>query len=113
MNNVLKMVYKPDKQKSLRIFGHEFLKRNKNRCKIRYEKTIYELQEYLEDIDNNFNSEAENIELELIFIQNTQDLSYMFCDCSQLISVSKHYIENSIYSDDEETKVKTVKELFE
>ena len=43
------------KQNKLRIFGNIFVKNNKDKCKIIYNNIEYDLKEYFEEIDNNYN----------------------------------------------------------
>ena len=38
----------------LRIFGKDFVKQNKNKCKIVYGNKKYKLKEYFEEIGNNY-----------------------------------------------------------
>ena len=81
--------YKPDEnnEKRLKILGRNFIKKNKDKAKIIYKNKIYELKEYFEDIDENYNHK-DLIKLKIIFIHNIIDMSYMFYDCYTLISLS-------------------------
>ena len=49
--------YKPDENndKKLKILDEDFIKKNKDKAKIIYKNKIYELKEYFEDIDENYN----------------------------------------------------------
>ena len=84
-----KAKYKPNKyyKYKVNILGKEFIKRNKNKCKIIYKSKIYELKEHFEDIDINYNHK-DLIKLKLVFIHNIIDMSYMFYNCASLISLS-------------------------
>ena len=64
----------------VRIFGKKFVKNNQDKCKIEYKDKIYELKEYFEDIDNNYNHKDE-IRFFLIGINNINDMSYLFHSC--------------------------------
>ena len=46
-----------NKHNKLRIFGNIFVKNNKDKCKIIYNNIEYELKEYFEEIDNNYNKQ--------------------------------------------------------
>ena len=81
--------YKPEekREKKLKILGKNFLAKNKNKCKIIYKNKNYELKEYFEDIDINYNNK-DLIKFKIIFTNNNIDISYMFYNCDSLISVS-------------------------
>ena len=97
-------IYQPDEKndKKVKILGRYFIKKNKDKAKILYKNKIYELKEYFEDIDENYNHK-DLIKLKIIFIHNIIDMSYMFYGCYTLISLSdnneisniKIYITNS------------------
>ena len=76
--------------KTIKIFGYNeyndcFLKSNKDKCKIEYNNKEYELNEYF-NIDNlNINNNI--IAIKLIGINNIINASYMFFECSSLISL--------------------------
>ena len=84
----------------LRIFGKYFVKHNKNKCKIIYKNKKYELKEYFEEIDNNYNKNYEipemEIKLKLIGINNISDISKMFYGCIHLTSILEYPKENNI-----------------
>ena len=96
--------YKPDKDNDerVKILERYFTKKNKDKAKIIYKNKIYELKEYFEDIDINYNHK-DLIKFKIIFIHNIIDISYMFYDCDTLISLSdnneisniKIYINNT------------------
>ena len=62
----------------IRIFGEEFVKNNKNNCKIIYENKEYELLEYF-TINSN--------ELHIKLKGNINDMSCIFAECDTLISL--------------------------
>ena len=96
-DNKITMIYKiPKNQKFIKIFGIEFVKNNKNICKIVVDDKIYELQEKF-DINNN--NKKDNINIVLNGINNSSNLSCMFSGCTTLISlpdIDKIKIENVI-----------------
>ena len=55
------IIMKPieNNKERVRIFGKKFVKNNQDKCKIEYKDKIYELKEYFEDIDNNYNHKDE------------------------------------------------------
>ena len=74
-------------EEKLKILDKDFIKKNKNICKIIYKNKIHELKEYFEDIDIKYNHK-DLIKFKLIFIHNIIDISYMFYNCDSLISLS-------------------------
>ena len=85
---------------SIQLFGKEFVENNKNICKIAYQKKEINFQEKLE-IDKN----QEKIKIHLRGISNITNLSYMFSDCRELISI-KDFSKLNTY------KVKNMSHLF-
>ena len=87
--------YKPDenKEKKIKILDQKFIKRNKNKCKIIYKNKIYELKEYFEGIDMNYNHK-DLIKFKIIFIHNIFDMSYMFYKCDSLVAFYDNYVAN-------------------
>ena len=81
--------YKPDEinEEKVKILDEEFIKINKNKCKIIYKNKIYELKEHFKDIDINYNHK-DLIKLKIIFIHNIIDMRYMFYNCASLIRLS-------------------------
>ena len=69
--------------KKIKIFGKNFYKKYKNICKIIYEGKKYKLTEYFKIKNSNKNI----LEIRLSVINNIDDISYMFDDCSSLISI--------------------------
>ena len=77
------------KEDVIRIFGKYFVKHNKNKCKIIYNNKKYKLKEYLNEIDNNYNHNINEIKLKLTGINKIIDFSDMFHGCIHLLSVSE------------------------
>ena len=80
-------------ESNMRLFGSKFFNKNKDFCKLKIngEKEI-NLIEFIE-IDN-FSKKREIFILRFIWSNDLTDLSYMFADCTNLITVSN--IENLI-----------------
>ena len=74
-------------KKSLRIFGNQFINDNKYKCKIIYNKKEYELNEYFEDIDEEYNFKNP-IKFKLKGVNNISDMSWMFDDCNSIASIN-------------------------
>ena len=68
----------------MKIFGSEFVKNNKNNCKILYENQEYELQEYF-NITNNLNPK---LEIKLKGINNIKNMSCLFHECNSLSTLT-------------------------
>ena len=97
--NNIKMEYRKEKKRNYfikayyeqgeiiitKILDKEFIKKNRNKCKIIYKNKLYELKEYFEDIDS---SHKGLIKFKLIFIHNIIDMKYIFFRCDSLISLS-------------------------
>ena len=75
---------KKEKKNSVKIFGSEFVKNNKNNCKIIYENEEYELKEYINIKDN----KKEKIEIKLKGINNITNMSCLFHKCNSLSSLT-------------------------
>ena len=76
--------------------GSEFVKNNKNNCKIIYKNKEYELREYINIKDN----KKEKIEIKLKGINNIKNMSHMFAECKSLSSlpeISKWNTSNVTY----------------
>ena len=87
INNQIIITYKINRNKSfIRIFGDEFVKNNKNICKIIINDEEAELQEKI-DIQN-LDNRSEVLKIKLKDIQNIINLRGMFCNCSELLCIS-------------------------
>ena len=83
----IKLIYKIDKTKlNLKIFGSEFVKNNKDKCKIRHTSGTMELREYF-DIDDNLKTK-DFLEIILTGITSVTDMGNMFQECRTLLSIS-------------------------
>jgi surface protein len=82
-------------EKKLRIFGENFVKKNKDKCKIIYKDREYQLKEYLflweidhEDINN-------EIKIIIKGINKFSDMADMFYHCSNLLKISEKRNDNN------------------
>ena len=80
------------KSSGLRIFGKTFVNNNKVKCKIIYKNKKFELKEYLEDIDKNYNKK-ELIKLKIKINNNYIDMSHMFDGCKTLFLICENFEE--------------------
>ena len=86
--NELNLKYK-NNNNNIRILGDEFVKNNKDNCYlIINNKEMMELQKDINIMYINDNSNLYTFDIKLIKIKKITDMSYMFKDCSSLISVS-------------------------
>ena len=97
----VEMVYKlkENNEETIRIFGYFFVINNKDKCKIIYKDKEYELTEYFNNIDNNYNNK-DLIRFKLTGINHITDMRDMFKYCYSLISlpdISKWNTKN-VYS---------------
>ena len=100
--SILNLIYYQDenniKNSKLRIFGKNFVNKNKGKCKIIYKNKQFELEEYLEDIDKNYNKK-DLIKLKLKINNNFIDMSHMFDGCKTLLSIFENFEEkNQIFN---------------
>ena len=70
----------------IRIFGDEFVEKNKNNFQMIIDEEIYDLDNIL--YTKNFEIKNEILELKLKEIKNATNLEFMFSKCTSLISVS-------------------------
>jgi len=86
-NNEINIIYNNIRnENSIHIFGKKFVENNKDKCKIEFENKEYELKEYF-NIKDYTNNKLNKIEMKLKYIKNITNMSYMFCDCTSLISL--------------------------
>ena len=88
INDNIDIIYnindKDKKKGKIRIFGNEFVKNNKNICKIEYEDNIYGLSEEF----NIKNINKNKLEIKLKGINNITNMSCLFNDCNSLSNIS-------------------------
>ena len=88
MSHCFKLIYKINREKNIfiRIFGDNFVERNKNKFRIIYNNKEYQLKEFFEEIDENCEEEKE-IKIKIRVFHNILNLSRMFLDCDKLLSI--------------------------
>ena len=85
--NKFKLIYKLDRiNNKMKIFGEKFIENNKNNFKIKINNEEKDLCEYYKPNDDNNNNE-EYLIIELIKINDINNLSFMFHECSLLFSL--------------------------
>ena len=96
-NNQIKLIYSiKDNQKTKKIFGKNFVKRNKDKCYIIYKEQKYNLTEYF-DVPDDLKGD---LEIFLEGIDKITDASEMFYDClllTKLEFISKWDTSHIIY----------------
>ena len=75
------MKYKMGNANSIKLFGEDFIKNNKNNCKIIIEKKEQDIIEFL-----NVNKSEELLKIKLKEIKTITNMSYIFSKCKSLIS---------------------------
>ena len=96
-NNEITIIYnnKYIKDDLLKILGEEFVKNNRNKCKIIYENKEYELEEYI----NIKNNKKDKIEIKIKGINNITNIGCIFHkynSLSSLMDLSKWDTSNII-----------------
>ena len=82
--NIIYNINENDKEYGyINIFGSEFVKKNKNICKMIIDNKEYEISEKYNIKSYNKNK----LEIKLKGIDNVTDMSYMFYGCSSLSSL--------------------------
>jgi len=74
------------KSNYVKIFGTDFVLNNKDKCSIQFGDKISQLSDYFY-IDKKYMDNNEFLEIKLIGISDITDLSYMFSNCTSLISL--------------------------
>jgi len=81
--NEINLIYKVDNK--IKLFGHDFVDRNRKNCKIIINGKEDELKEY--KTFSLFKKKIEKLEIKLKGINHITDMSYMFDGCSSLSSL--------------------------
>ena len=112
MSYCLKIIYKTKKnnrdisiknknnnhcENKIRIFGKEFIEKNKGKFKIIYKNKEYQLTDYFDDIDKSYKS-SRLIKFKLKIIHNITNFKGMFEDCHKLLSILEIIKSKNIYS---------------
>jgi surface protein len=77
--------YKIGKKRRIRIFGDEFVKNNKDNCKIIFDNNEQELKAFFDLKDIKIKDQI--LEIKLQSMNNLKNLSHMFNECSSLIEL--------------------------
>jgi len=73
-------------KKEIRIFGEKFVENNGDKTKIVIENKEYDLMEYF-NINNYIKNKISQLQIKLEDINNIRNMSYMFSNCTSLISL--------------------------
>ena len=87
--------YKINKdERKVRIFGYEFVRKNKNKCLVEYNNKKFNCTEFIDIDDSSRNEINKNnsikIKIKLIFINEIIDFQYMFYECSSLLKFTNY-----------------------
>ena len=74
-----------EKDEKIKLFGSEFVENNKEKCILIINENIYKLSEYINRKE--IKIKDKKFRIELIEIFNVNNMSYMFNDCSSLLSI--------------------------
>ena len=85
-NKSEEIIYKSNKGRKVRIFGEYFVNNNILQCKIIHNCKEYELKEYINGIDKEYNNKDE-IKIKLKGISKVINMRYMFDNCNTLYSL--------------------------
>ena len=88
----LELEYKATNGRYIKLFDSNFAKWNKDKCKIIYNEKEYDLMEYF-TFDNNYNHN-DSIKIQLRINNNITDISDMFYECKELLSIRDLSDEN-------------------
>ena len=91
-----------ENDKKIKIFGNNFVINNKDKCKLMFEDSQYILMPYFEV---NILKNKKVLELKLEIIDEILDLSYMFYECSSLLSIDENFSKIS-------TKITKLNSIF-
>ena len=84
----INIIYKVDNNDNeIKIFGHDFVERNRNKCNIIYEDKEEELKEYMKVNTSWFSKKINKLKIKLKGIINISNMSCMFKGCSSLTSL--------------------------
>ena len=79
----INIIYDIKEGNEIKIFGKEFVKHNKNICKMIIDNKEYEITERY----NIKSKKINKLKIKLEGINNVNDISYMFSECSSLSSI--------------------------
>ena len=78
--------YKATNKSQIKLFDSNFVNMNIDKCKIIYNDKEFDLMEYF-TFDNNYNHN-DSIKIQLRINNNITDISHMFDECKELLSIS-------------------------
>ena len=79
----VRLIYKNNNNDSINLFNCDFVRENKDKCKLKYNGKEIELKEYI----SCKNKEDKEIKIILEIFKNVTHINYMFFNCHTLISV--------------------------
>ena len=91
---IFELEYKTTNESEIKLFDYRFVDKNKNKCKIIYNETEYDLTKSFEF--NNKSIQNNSIKIKLKINKDIKDISHMFSNCKELLSIR----DNSFYNYD-------------
>ena len=91
---IFELEYKATNGSEIKLFDYRFVDKNKNKCKIIYNETEYDLTKSFEF--NNKSIQNNSIKIKLKINKDIKDISHMFSNCKELLSIR----DNSFYNYD-------------
>ena len=82
---IFELEYKISKKRTIKIFGKNFVDKNRDKCKIIYNGKEYKLTEFFKFNRKYNDNNIQKIKLKIN--NNISDISYMFYECKSLISI--------------------------
>ena len=80
----INIIYDIKKENKIRIFGSKFVENNRNKCKMIIDNKEYEI---IEKYNNkNYKNNNSKLKITLKGIDKVTNMSYMFYECSSLLS---------------------------
>ena len=89
---IFELEYKSSNDSIIQLFDYRFVDKNKDKCTILYNEKEYDLIDYF-TFDNNYNHN-DSIKIKLRINNNITDISYMFYECIELLSISDLSVDN-------------------
>ena len=83
--------YKATNDSQIQLFGSSFVNNNEDKCKIIYNEKEYDLMEYFTFYNYKHN---DSIKIQLRINNNITDISDMFFQCKELLSISELSVDN-------------------
>ena len=88
LDNEIIMKYTIDNDKKIKLLGNRFIENNRNNCKLKINGEEKEICEYIEAHDIIYKENENTFLIKLKIINKLKNISYMFANCKNLISIN-------------------------